>query len=57
MCYVVATAVAEEYAVSHRGLIKDAVCKQYTVRDGSLAEQGRSTVDVYADLQFFIPTV
>ncbi|KAH3828213.1 liver carboxylesterase 1F-like [Dreissena polymorpha] len=57
LCDVVATAAAEEYAVSTRGLIKDAVCKQYTVRDGSLAEQGRSTVDVYADLQFFIPTV
>ncbi|XP_045165876.2 cocaine esterase-like [Mercenaria mercenaria] len=59
LCEVIAPAVHESYFSSYdkSDEISGAICDQYTVSSNSLAEQGRSAVNVYADLQFIIPTI
>jgi carboxylesterase type B len=59
LCGVIAPAVYQSYFNNSnlRNETSEAICKQYTVEHKSLAEQGRSAVNVYADLQFIVPTV
>ncbi|WAR25317.1 SASB-like protein, partial [Mya arenaria] len=56
LCDIVAPAAASGFS-AYRDQISKAVCDQYSVSDVSLADQARSTVNVYADIQFIIPTV
>ena len=59
LCDVIAPTAYRSYfnSSSMMNEISEAICKQYTVTSKSLAEQGRSAVNVYADLQFVVPTV
>lgn len=37
--------------------VNKALCQQYSLPSGTLAESGRSILNLYADLQFMIPTI
>ncbi|KAL4226755.1 hypothetical protein ACF0H5_014735 [Mactra antiquata] len=56
LCEVVAPLVADDYYNSSN-IVSQAICDLYTVPGNDLAEQGRSTVNVYADMQFIMPTI
>lgn len=56
LCDVLATTASKSYFDNNNDVSK-AICDQYSVSRNSMAEQGRSAVNVYADVQFIVPTV
>lgn len=56
LCNVLATRASRSYFDNNNAIAK-AICDKYSVQGNSLSEQGRSAVNVYADLQFVVPTL
>ena len=56
LCDIIAPAVSRDY-FQNNDIVTKQICEQYSKDGASPAEISRSIVNVYADLQFVVPTV